>query len=407
MRMYKRKPAFFLLIILFFSAAIPTGCVRSDAVEAIREERLFHLEYGNFDGQLGVSDLNSIGKVRIGLAMRDGFFYIVDGEAGKVMELNSYGDLLSLFYNDDSLSDRLISASSRPASEVRQEISYPFIYPGMIAADSRKCIYAVCSIPRDRQERSDDSRVLYGQTVLRFSRDGSSADYIGQQGPGGTPFPFVRNIYITAADELVVVCMTMDGFTVFWFAPDGFLKYMIPVDSETVPDIGDGSSFVAVENVIPDPSSYTVYVKADYYSSYIDEESRVQSGINYIQTMLYPLSVETGIYDAPVSVPPYEESVVADYSRLIYRMPYDFLGVTENGWKFFIIKTDDGFNIEMIQNENQRILRRQFKVNHRNVVYSSISLSQGGIITALYLDQNEADVVWYRTDRLIDAILKS
>ena len=36
-----------------------------------------------------------------------------------------------------------------------------------------------------------------------------------------------------------------------------------------------------------------------------------------------------------------------------------------------------------------------------------LSLSLDGIITALYLEKDCARVVWYRTDSLIDAILKN
>ena len=60
--------------------------------------------------------------------------------------------------------------------------------------NSKKCIYTVCTIPRNRQEQGEGG-ILYSQPVLRFTRDGSSVDYIGQQGPGGTPFPHIRNIY--------------------------------------------------------------------------------------------------------------------------------------------------------------------------------------------------------------------
>ena len=118
------------------------------------------------------------------------------------------------------------------------------------------------------------------------------------------------------------------------------------------------------------------------------------------------LTIENVVPD-PVSVPPYEESVVSDYSKLTYRIPYDFLGVTRNGWKFFIVKTEDGFNIEMIQSETQRILRRHFNAVHSNIVYDTMCLSQDGILTALYLEKEKARVVWYRTDNLIDAILKN
>ena len=61
----------------------------------------------------------------------------------------------------------------------------------------------------------------------------------------------------------------------------------------------------------------------------------------------------------------------------------------------------------MIQNESQRILRRQFDINHEDNLFYTMSVSHEGIITALYIDKNKARVVWYRTDTLIDAILKS
>ena len=99
--------------------------------------------------------------------------------------------------------------------------------------------------------------------------------------------------------------------------------------------------------------------------------------------------------------------MVSDYSKLTYRIPYDFLGVTKSGWKFFVVKTEEGFNIEMIQSESQRILRRHFKASHSNIVYNTMCLSQDGILTALYLEEDKARVVWYRTDNLIDAILKN
>ncbi len=400
-----------LAMVIVLSGLLFTSCLGNETVQSISETELFSLPYGNFEEQLSISDLNEVGDVRYGIAMQDGFFYIVNGQSKKILELNSYGDLLTLFYNEDSQTAHLLDNSNRPDKSIHHEISYPFDYPGMVAVDSNKNVYTVCSIPWDRQEKSDDGTTLYSHTVLRFARDGSSVDYIGQQGPGGTPFPFIKNIYTTSKDELVVAASSSEGMMIYWFASDGFLKYMIPVTTKDAPAAADTDeqtdAFLTIQNVVPDPVSYRLYVQIDYYSTYVDEESKVQSGINYVQTLLYPLNIETGTYEEPVSVPPYEESVVSDYSKLTYHIPYDFLGVTKNGWKFFIVKTEDGFNIEMIQSESQKILRRQFKVAHSNVVFDTMSLSQDGILTALYLEKEKARVVWYRTDNLIDAILKN
>ena len=398
------------LFIYISTILLIISCSRNNTIQSISETELFTLNYGNFEEQLSVADLNKVGDIRLGISMRDGFFYIVDGYSKKIMELNSYGDMLSLFYNEDSDTNILIQKNPGPAESIHREISYPFDYPGKIALDSNKCIYAVCTIPRNRQEQGEGG-ILYSQAVLRITRDGSSVDYIGQQGPGGTPFPYIRGIYTTEKDELVVVSNSSDGLIVYWFGSDGFLKYMIPISTKNTPQIETQNSeneiFFTLENVIPDLNEYKLYVKVDYYNSFVDEDSKVQSGINYTYTMLYPLYCETGLYGEPVSVPPYEESIVVDYSKLTYKIPYDFLGVTKNGWKFFIIKTDTGFNVEMIQNESQKILHRHFDVNHSENLYYDMTLSADGIITALYMDKEKVRTVWYRTDSLIDAILKN
>ena len=285
----------YFIATLLAASLVFTSCVKTETVQSISETELFSLPYGNFEEQLSVTDLNDVGNVRFGIAMQDGFFYIVDGESKKILELNSYGDLLTLFYNEDSQTARLLDNSNRPDISIHHEISYPFDYPGMIAVDSNKNIYTVCSVPWDRQEKSDDGSTLYSHTVLRFARDGSSVDYIGQQGPGGTPFPYIRKIYTTSKDELVVVAAATDGIQVYWFASDGFLKYMIPVTTKDAPTEltkeEHSDLFLTIQNVVPDPVSYKLYVHIDYYSSYVDEDSKVQSGINYIQTLLYPLNI--------------------------------------------------------------------------------------------------------------------
>lgn len=396
----------FLIILLLFALS---ACSKSNSIQSISENELFTIQYGNFEKELSISDLNNVGNIRNGIIMRDGFFYVVDGNSKKLMEFNSYGDILSLFYNEDSLTASYLEKSNRPDESVHHKIPYPFDYPGMISVDSKKNIYIACTIPKNRQEQGEGG-ILYSQAVLRIARDGSSVDYLGQQGPGGTPFPYIKNIYTNAKDELIVVSTSTSGMIVYWFDKSGFLRYMIPVDTNDAPSNKNENSqtetYWNVEQIIPDYNEYKLFVKIDYYSSFVDEESKVHSGVNYIETLLYELDCESGIYQNPISIPPYEENVVVDYSRLTHKIPYDFLGVTENGWKFFIIKTTEGFVIEMIEGDNQKILRRQFDMNHNNNLFFNMTLSPEGIITGLYLDKESARVVWYRTDTLIESLLK-
>lgn len=400
------------IVFLFFAivSVFLVSCGRSNKVLSVSENELFSLNYGNFAEQLNLFKLKESGPVSTSLYMRDGFFYIVNGDAGKVVSLNSYGDLLSLFYSQANFSS-IIDAESGSW----KPISYPFALTGKIAVDSRKYIYAVGNVPRERNEQAEDLSLLYSQIVLRISSDGKEIDYLGQQGPSGTPFPDIKNIYTTENNEIVVVCSTNDGLSAYWFASTGFLKYQIPVGTKIVPDITPESVnvnaeqsdlFVTVENLVPDCYAERLYVKVDYYFSHIDEESKTQSGIDYVKSSLYPLDIATGKFGEALNIPAYEESVTEDFSKLTYKLPYDFLGVTKNTWMYFIITTEKGFNVLMLQPGTQNVIKRNIEINHKNTLYYSLSLSDEGIISALLCEKEKSRVVWWRTDSLLDTMFK-
>ena len=121
----KKKLLIFALPFLLFS------CSKNDVVESISENQLYTIPYGNFEEQLSIYDLNNVGSVRNGITMRDGFFYVTDGNAEKILEMNSYGDLLTLFYNEDSETGELLDKSNRKDESIHKQISYPFDYQGI------------------------------------------------------------------------------------------------------------------------------------------------------------------------------------------------------------------------------------------------------------------------------------
>ena len=295
-------------------------------------------------------------------------------------------------------------------------VSYPFFLNGKIAVDSRKYMYAVGIVPKERNEQDEKENLLYSQVVLRFSSDGSVIDYIGQQGPGGTPFPNIKNVYTTENNELVVVCSTNDGLCAYWFGVNGFLRYQIPVKLSSIPRITPESVnvsaspndlYITIENIVPDCYAEQLYIKVDYYFSHTDIESKTQSGIDYVKTLVYPLNIETGVFGESVNISSYEDSVTEDFSKLVYHMPYDFWGITKNNWMFFVVTTESGFNVQMIQPGTQNVIKRNLAVDFKDVIYYSLSLSSEGIISALLCDKDSAKVVWWRTDNLIDSVLKS
>ena len=236
-------------------------------------------------------------------------------------------------------------------------------------------------------------------------------DYIGQQGPGGTPFPFIRNIYITQDDELVVVCIVNEGLEAFWFNSKGQPLYDIVVKFDDIPNPYEEKSGITLhmeaENIVPDMTSHTLFVKADYFETAVDENSKAQAGISYKGSYVFPLDCSSRKYGEGLPVPPYEDFVADGFSKQIYNLPYDFLGVTENGWLFFTIATERGMQVQMIHKNGNKTLKRLLQFDTENVVYESFHLSLQGIISALLAQKDSVHVVWWRTDSLLDAILKS
>lgn len=407
---------YFAVLSLVVCSILFSSCVKTNKVLSISDKGLFSLDYGNFEEQLNIFDVSKTGSINTSITMRDGFFYIVNGETKKIMSLNSYGDLLSLYYNDDFYSGSNESIKNNSTYSIWKPIPYPFLLTGKVAVDSRKFMYAVGVVPKERNEQDEKERLLYSQVVLRFSSDGSVIDYIGQQGPGGTPFPNIKNIYTTENNELVVVCSTNDGLCAYWFGVNGFLRYQIPVRLSSIPRIVLDSStpsasstdlFISIENMVPDCYAGLLYIKVDYYYSHIDAESKTQSGIDYIKTLVYPLNIQTGVFGESVNISSYEDSVTEDFSKIVYHMPYDFWGITKNNWMFFVVTTESGFNVQMIQPGTQNVIKRNLAVNFKDVLYYSLSLSSEGIISALLCEKDSAKVVWWRTDSLIDSVLKS
>lgn len=404
-------------VVLLSLVSIFVSCKRNSVVSSIKRDDLFSLKYGNFENQLNLFDLTETGDIiPTSMAMKNGFFYISNGESKKILEMNSYGDLLTLYYNKDENPTPLFnSAGSNTAGTVQknQEVStkkiveYPFNIPSKIVVDSKQRIYAVELLPKERQE-NDGKRTLK-QVVLRFNND-SFIDYIGQQGPGGTPFPYIKDIYTTANNELVVICIVSEGLEVFWFSEAGYLLHNIFINSNDAPnpveDHTEYSTYLKVENVVPDSKDYKLFVKIDYYNSTIDETSKIQAGIEFNSTYVYPLDATTGQYGKPVIVPPYEEVKTQGFSKVVYKNPYDFLGVSDSNWLFFTITTDQGYIVQIVDPNSSRVIKRLLQFENDKILYQNFSLSGEGIVSALLASKDKADIVWWRTDSLLASLVK-
>jgi hypothetical protein len=378
------------------------SCADSQRTVASEKQELFTIQYGSFEDEITLlmSDENSVDTH---IAMRDGFFYISNSAQKKIMQFNSYGDLLSVYYNPDA-NPAPAFASDDPAAS-RREITmqkaspYPFESPGAVAVDSQKNVYVVDTLPPDRIERDAEHNLRLSQVVLRFSDSGEFTDYLGQRGPGGAPFPWIQNIWTTRDNELAVVCRTNTGMNVYWFSSTGFLRYLIPIEESALPNPFQDSPevFVSLEKIVPDNSRRVVYLKIDYYAPSIDAAAKTISGIDYRGTYIYPMDITSGSFLDPVAVPAFEQADSKNLPKTGGNVVYDFLGQTDSGWFFFFIPDETGFSIQMIHSREQTVLKRHLDVSMPDVLYYAFSLADNGILSALLADNEKVSVVWWRT----------
>ena len=147
------------------------SCGENKNISSIERENLFTLNYGNFEDEINVYSLLESGSVNTEIFMQDGFFYILNGESKKIMEMNSYGNLITLLYNDEENIRPSFADNDENVSATRQAVVYPFNELTSISVDSRKFLYVADRLPRDRYVYDSESGMALTQVVLRFDEN--------------------------------------------------------------------------------------------------------------------------------------------------------------------------------------------------------------------------------------------
>ncbi len=407
-----------MLICVLLSSLFFISCDDDTRVDFLEEHSLFNLSYGNFENEIGLFNVQNADTINTRHIMRDGFFYIVNGEAGKIMQLTSYGDLIGIMYDEErnptptfvtENSAELSALVAREDTSTKIATSYPFNRLGAMAIDSTKNLYVTDFLPIERYEEDADSGTILRQVILRFAPDGTFVDFLAQDGLGGQPFPFIKALYTTNNNELVAVCLDTKGYILFWFSQEGQLLTKVSFDKSMLPEEALDyalETYVTLENIIPDYEDATVYLKADYYGLKVDDSTNVSSGIEYEKTIVYPFDMRTLTYGDPITVPPYERTTSHGYATETFLHPYSFLGVSESGGLFFLLPDDTGLSILVTHENSQRIIRRQIEIPLGESIFQSFSLSNNGIISGLIAREEEISVSWWRTDNIVNSIIE-
>lgn len=373
---------------------------------------LFTLSIGNAEDQLDLLEIPGIpSNHKVSFFMRDGLFYIGNGEANKVMEFSSYGDILSLLYNPED-NPRPVLLTTRVGTgnlATREAHSYPFRRVGAVAVTRDKTILVEDRVPQERQEFDSKLGAVLDGVVLRFDEAGRLIDYLGQNGVGGTPFPYIESLQTDVHGDIIVVSRVPTEWIVYWFSPAGTLLYRdaFPVAKLPLPEVHAGYQG-SLDGIFVDPNRRLLYLKIDYYRPETGGAG-VRGTVNFAKSSVYWYDVESRSFVGHVDLPKHilELSTGGSSGTQRIEVLYQLLGVASGGNIFLLSPLSQGYYELLILGKDGRIVRRsRIALDDKGLVLRQFYLAPDGILTALLVHDFSAQVVWWRSDRLLSGALR-
>ena len=396
-----------MLLAVFFSVLFMSGCEHSNQISSIEREDLFSLDIGKLEDQIALFNLEGDrGMRRTDIAMRNGLFYISDGNGAKILRYNSYGNLLFMIYNDETNPQPLTLKPLTEGSIVtRWAVSYPLFEPGEITVDSRKHIYVRDRLPYERHSFDTENKALMDSVILHFDADGRFVEYLGREGIGGSPFPKIEGLGTSIRDELAVICRLPTGWNIYWYDSEGVLLFLIQLKNETIPIPPNR------ENVIPSldmiavaPDARKLFIKIDYYRNTYDESTNTRTGIESDSSVVWIMNAENGVYERSIDVPFYEYTFTEQNRRITSRMIYSLMGVINNGRLYFTFPAEGGYSILVMSTEPGSAGEQHegfIRVDNDELQFNVFDLSAEGILSGLLADEWQIKLVWWRTDKFL------
>lgn len=251
--------------------------------------------------------------------------------------------------------------------------------------------------------RDEKTGAYLQRVILRFDRRGSPDGYIGQEGVGGTPFPFIQGLFVTGIDQLVVVTILPAGsWEVFWYSKDGSLLYNVVIDPSRIP--AEKDTIASLASVMPDMKNSVLYLTVYYYRQVIDSKTNTQSSIENSSSRIYRLSPNTGSYESYVDLPPNpaRKVKVGFKTTEIASPPSQLIGVSGGGYYYLLSLTDTNLYTLAILDASGRVRARRYMViEDSELSYKDLRLAPNGMVYGLLCDRTKVYISRWRSDLLM------
>ena len=363
-------------------------------------EDLFSLAYGSFEDEINLSTLyERLDNIDSQLFMKDGFFYISNSEAKKILKFTSFGDLLTIYYNDQYNSSPLYTIRESDGSiSTLKTVQYPFNYPTFIAVSDDNSMYVVDSLADGRIEYDNEQDIALKNIVLHFNEKGEFIDYIGQEGANASPFPPISKIVVNSKNELVVFCKVRDDFRLYYYDVTGHLIRTYEFTPSSLPSMYKNTdlSYINIDSAFIAYSSDIIYIKADYYIEKIDESSNVKKGIEYDKTVLHIFDRQENQYIDSIDMPSYEFSEMRGGESTQFKRIYEMLEIIDEQKCFLLSPTKDGYAFATFDIKTKKTSIQLLQMP--TVVYSAFHVSNDGILSALLATPDNVNICWWHAN---------
>jgi hypothetical protein len=403
-QIFRRTPVLVCLAVLVLA-----GCQRKGIEELVNSE-LFSLSMGKMEDQIDLFQFeNAMVERANSVTMRDGWFYVANGSAGKIMAFSSYGDLIFLLYNAQMNPAPTtlgpMDSSSTADVSTRGFVAYPFADIGHIAVASDRTLYVEDAVPEAKAVKDTDRGVIRSRAILRFDRKGRQLGSLGEEGIGGSPFPYVSALYVTSHDQLVVVCRLPGSWEVFWYSRDGVPLYQVEITNSNLPAKPERGVTQALVSVLPDLQSPLLYLVIASYKDAVDARSAAAASNDTVISRAYKLDLRTqqygqGFVEFPNNPPHRTKSGLKTIE--IPSPPSDVLGVSSGGYFYLLAYTDTNlYTLQIVDPSGRVRAQRRVVIEDSELTFRDIHLSSTGIIYGLLADKSKAHVSWWRSDLLL------
>lgn len=375
-----------ILVLIIFPLVSFISCNLESGMD---RKLLFELALGRGEDQIDLIQMANVPfnkKSRI--VMKDGLIYIGNGNSKKVMEFNSYGDIISLYYNpnDNPEPVLLTTVSGEGSSSNRNAYAFNFRNIGEIAITNNNHLLVEDTVPDNRTDYDETTDSILNRIVLRFDNEGNFINFIGREGLGGTPFPYIEKIEVNNNDEIIVITRTKKTWNIYWYSDRGSLKYTIIIPLDDLPVPPEGDYIPSLETIFSDRTHNAVYLKIDYYN-------KSNINLDYSMSYLWTLDINTGSYTRSMRLPELDQSESDDIPG--------FLGVNSAGKFFFLTYLSDNiFQVMVLEKNGTVIVRSELEIVDEEISYRDLYLDRNGLLVALLGKFVKAEIVWWRSDLL-------